>query len=467
MEIIIQQIALDLARKITERTLLDGIFDLDAMSSMALSDCKEAAKQIIEVLIGDANLAIREDKASRKQKGLLMKEHDRERDILTELGRIEYKRDYYYDRKSGRYTSPIDLILGVESYDRISKEVSSRLVQEATACSYQRSSMIVTDGAVSRQSVRNKILKSPYLEVIPDVEKKPVKELHIFADEDHVHMQKPGKAKGKKSKQVPLVTVTEGIIGEYQTRNRTINPMHFVDSNFNPTTLWDNVDAYIRYQYDLEGIEKVYVHGDGASWIDAGLNEIKQTEHVMDGYHLGKYLRAINSKFPKKNVKQRLEKALREDQKEAANEVLQSLKPLAEDPKQIEAISTAETYLNNKWDELVKRRVLDIPGSCTEGQVSHVLSERFSRNPMGWSKESLSKLTKLRVYVKNGGKIEGRHFRKSEAQDTSCYKRMIEREVSGCFDWSIFDGEPLIFDKSSGTQQLMHILGETNNWIMS
>ena len=34
--------------------------------------------------------------------------------------------------------------------------------------------------------------------------------------------------------------------------------------------------------------------------------------------------------------------------------------------------------------------------------MSHVLSERFSRNPMGWSKEILGKLSVLRVHKKNG-----------------------------------------------------------------
>ena len=99
MEHIIQQIALQMTRKILERPLLDGIFDLDTMSSLALEDCKEAARQVIQAFIEDANLAIRECRAERKERGLLIKEHDRPRDILTELGRIEYKRDYYFDRK--------------------------------------------------------------------------------------------------------------------------------------------------------------------------------------------------------------------------------------------------------------------------------------------------------------------------------------------------------------------------------
>ena len=471
MEHIIQQIALEMARKILERPLLDGIFDLDTMSSLALEDCKEAARQVIQAFIEDANLAIRECRAERKERGLLIKEHDRPRDILTELGRIEYKRDYYFDRQNACYTSPIDLILGVNQYDRISKKVSAELVRAATDHSYQKSSAIVTDGHVSRQSVRNKILEVADLEVIPSGERRSAREIHVFADEDHVHMQREGKAKGKRSRQVPLVTVTEGVTGEYASRNRTINPMHFVDRNLDTTSLWENVDAYLRMQYDLDSTEKIYVHGDGANWIEAGLNDIRQTEHVMDGYHLGKYLRSINTKFPNRSVRYRIEKALKSDNKEEANRILESLKQVAEEPKQFEAIAEMETYLNNKWDSLVRRRVLDIPGSCTEGQVSHVLSERFSRNPMGWSLEALGKLSRLRVYVKNGGKIKGKHFEKARAKaeeaNATCYEELIKREVSGCFDWSMFDGEPPIFNGSTGTQSLIQMLGKTQNWLLS
>lgn len=471
MEHIIQQIALEMARKILERPLLYGIFDLDTMSSLALEDCKEAARQVIQAFIEDANLAIRECKAERKERGILIKEHDRPRDILTELGQIEYKRDYYFDKQNNCYISPVDLILGVNQYERISKKVSAELVRAATDLSYQKSSKIVTGSNVSRQTVRNKILKVADLEVVPSGEKRSAKEIHVFADEDHVHMQREGKAKGKRSRQVPLVTVTEGITGEYASRNRTINPMHFVDRNLDTTSLWENVDAYLRMQYDLDSTEKIYVHGDGASWIEAGLNDIRQTEHVMDGYHLGKYLRSINARFPNRSVRYRIEKALRNDSKEEANKILESLKQVATEPQQFEAIASMETYLNNKWDSLVRRRTLDIPGSCTEGQVSHVLSERFSRNPMGWSFDVLGKLSRLRVYVKNGGEIEGKHFEKSrlkaEIENTSCYEELIKREVSGCFDWSVFDGEPMIFDGSTGTQNLIQMLGETRDWLIS
>ena len=54
---------------------------------------------------------------------------------------------------------------------------------------------------VKLRSVRNHILKLSVPEKEPEwSEKKEVKELHVYADEDHVHMQKPDKQKEKKGK---------------------------------------------------------------------------------------------------------------------------------------------------------------------------------------------------------------------------------------------------------------------------
>ena len=78
--------------------------------------------------------------------------------------------------------------------------MSAKLVSLATEVSYENSAQIVTDGEVSRQSVRNSILRLGGIEKRPEegAAKRKVRELHVFADEDHVHMQKECKEKGKK-----------------------------------------------------------------------------------------------------------------------------------------------------------------------------------------------------------------------------------------------------------------------------
>lgn len=146
-------------------------------------------------------------------------------------------------------------------------------------------------------------------------------ELHIFADEDHVHMQRPEKEKGKKSQMVPLITVTEGIKQENGGRNSTICPMHFADENFNIDKLWKSAAGYIEKAYRIEDLKNIYVHGDGGSWITRGLEEFEQKKFVMDGYHLEKELKKISSRFPKQNLRKRLSEAIRKNDKERAGSV--------------------------------------------------------------------------------------------------------------------------------------------------
>ena len=112
-------------------------------------------------------------------------------------------------------------------------------------------------------------------------------------------------------------------------------------------------------------------------------------------------------------------------------------------------------YIINNWEGIVNRYTLDIPGSCTEGQVSHVLSERFSRKPMGWSKEILGKLSVLRVHKKNGNKIDSSIYSNTgNEQYRDCVNKTNEK-----LNWSIFDKEKFIFDDSSATRILIKGIG--------
>lgn len=462
METIIQQITLNLAKKITEKAYSGGISDIDALATDVLGDCKAAARAIIEAIIDELNKQIREDKQARRKLSLRIKEKERPRRLYTELGYLDMKRDYYYDGINKRYIAVLDQIVGIEKYERIGDSVSAKLVTQATDCSYAKSAAIVTGGTISRQTVKNHIKKLKVPEKEPEQKGKAIRELHVYADEDHVHMQRPHKEKGKKSEIIPLVTVSEGTIRQSKGRNKTINPMSFADENFDTKSLWKSVEGYIDMAYDASNIAKIYIHGDGGKWIKKGLETFVQKEHVMDGYHLGKYLKKLSRAFPKQNVRQRLERAIKADDKKKADSILQELYEQIESDKERDTLSEIGKYLMGGWESIVKRRTLDIPGSCTEAQVSHILSERFSRDPVGWSKEGLGKLVKLRVYIKNGGRITNKDFKRNRECNVS-YKeyadKVIKENITGAIDWSIFEPEAPIFNGASGTQVLISNYG--------
>ena len=329
---------------------------------------------------------MRNQKKDRKSKGLVIKEKDVDRKVITCLGELEYSRDIYFNKVENVYVKPIDSIFGIEPYERICKNVKADLVDKAIDNSYEKSKNLVGVPNISRQSVRNAILKSNLDndKSMVVAEKKLLKELHIYADEDHVHLQKPNKIKGRACQIVPLVTITEGTENVSKSRRRTINPYHIVDSSFDTSSLWKKVDEYIVGNYEVDEIKK----------IERLIESNCKDEAIM-------YMSELCSDIEDERVQNR-------------------------------CCNTCN-YIINNWEGIVNRYTLDIPGSCTEGQVSHVLSERFSRNPMGWSKEVLGKLSVLRVHKKNGNKIDSSIYSNTgNEQYRDCVNKTNEK-----LNWSI------------------------------
>ena len=451
----------ELANRIAGKATFENLQDLDSLAAELEQDCKDVAKRMLKDIIQELNLSIREDKSGRKETGLYMHEKDRDRSLYTALGSIEFKRDYYR-QKDGGYLYPLDEFLGIKPRARIGNEVLARLATNAVYMSYARSCKEVTHGEVSRQSVHDLLRRMPVLEKEAPEEKKMIEELHIYADEDHVHLQKPGKEKGKRSKIVPLVTVTEGTIKISSSRRKTVNPMHFVDENFDTKRLWESVDGYIQSTYDTDKLERICIHGDGGKWIQGGLDGYPQTVHVIDQWHFEKELKSLSSKYPGQNVRSRIHTAVKNGDIEKVKRILQSLLKEDTDEKAKDALKDFKTYLIGNWSSIKNRLGGDYPGSCTEGQVSHVLSERFSRDPLGWSEMNLGKLTKLRTYILNGGEVHAKDMKGESLAAVNNYAERMEELLKKKLDhpdFSMFGPEPLIFDVSSGTQCEIRSIG--------
>lgn len=408
METIIQQICINMVEKVLKTLKESKNLSLDIITPEIREESNNTCLSIVEEYIKYVNLEMRNQKKDRKSKGLVIKEKDVDRKVITCLGELEYSRDIYFNKVENVYVKPIDSIFGIEPYERICKNVKADLVDKAIDNSYEKSKNLVGVPNISRQSVRNAILKSNLDndKSMVVAEKKLLKELHIYADEDHVHLQKPNKIKGRACQIVPLVTITEGTENVSKSRRRTINPYHIVDSSFDTSSLWKKVDEYIVGNYEVDEIKK----------IERLIESNCKDEAIM-------YMSELCSDIEDERIQNRC--------------------------------CNACNYIINNWEGIVNRYTLDIPGSCTEGQVSHVLSERFSRNPMGWSKEVLGKLSVLRVHKKNGNKIDSSIYSNTgNEQYRDCVNKTNEK-----LNWSIFDKEKFIFDDSSATRILIKGIG--------
>ena len=466
MENIIQQIMVEFTEKFYKRINNNEYLNLDIFTENILEDCKETSVKMVSTFLEEINETVRKDKRNRKIYGLKIKEKDRSREILTPIGQLKFKRDYYYNECNDEYVYPLDKIIELDGYERLTKGISATLLNQAATMSFGKSAEIVTKGAISRQTVKNKLVEVDIPLIKPPAEPRKVEEIHIYADEDHVHMQKPNKEKGKQNKIVPLITLSEGREEISKSRNKLKNPIHFSDINRKPVALWEEVCAYMEMAYEIEENSKIYIHGDGGKWIKSGNEVISKSIPVIDGFHIERIWKELNRIYKDKQYGKRIRAALEKSDQKLVKETLLKLRNEEGTEKEKVRVEEIIKYIKNNIRAIISRYTKTATGSCTEAQVSHILSERLSRSPMGWSKDGLSQMVKLRTYIKNGKKITRDSF-KNNGSGSVLYKdywNMYEEKLlSKKRNWQIFEKEDCNFAEQSATQILVNAYGKMYN----
>ena len=150
-----------------------------------------------------------------------------------------------------------------------------------------------------------------------------------------------------------------------------------------------------------------------------------------------------------------------------------------QDEKGRKKLEETVSYFKSNWDSIVERVNGVHCGSCTEPLVSHILSERLSRNPLAWSKEGLEKMAMLRVFKENGGKVTADHIRISRSKTDrtkdhyalqngfAIYNKYAEKQIKAAFggkhDWSIFEKEITSSGKVTGTSVVLKAYSHINS----
>jgi hypothetical protein len=134
--------------------------------------------------------------------------------------------------------------------------------------------------------------------------------------------------------------------------------------------------------------------------------------------------------------------------------------------KRLKAIRENGAFLLAHWQAILNNRLPGTIGSCTEALVSHVLSERLSRDPMGWSRAGISKLAMVRVFRLNGGKVmpcdigagKENARKRTVVSNIEKYDEIVMRQHNEVFKkwrswlWFEKDDDNLISRKTTGTK---------------
>ena len=343
--------------------------------------------------------------------------------LVTILGTVDFRKTFFTNKKTGETECLLDRILGLEKNERIAEDAHSRILEEAVQTSYRRGGeeASLSETWISKQAVMKKIhsLKFPQ-NWEPPAEKKVVDYLYIEADEDHISLQyRDKKGDLKKDKKgvknnnaiTKLIYVHEGIESEApkSERHRLIHPHYFsrTAEGCSNEELWDEVYRYMEATYDLEKVKKIYLNSDGGGWIKSGIRQIGGVVHVLDRFHLEKYLTKLTGhmKDSAGDVRSELYRVICKGKKTEFAQIVWRLKEYLPETANKEKYDESANYILDNWTAAKQRlrKTEGKVGSSTEGHVSHVLASRMSTAALGWCLKGADKMAQLRAYYLNGG----------------------------------------------------------------
>ena len=343
--------------------------------------------------------------------------------LITSLGTVNFKKTLYKNKETGENVYLLDTNLGLDEDMRMTDDAVAKLLEEAVQTSYRKGGEAVNQyDKVTKQTVKNKIHDLDFSKAAkkkPAV-KKAVPYLYIEADEDHDFLQFNDKRgdlekdeRGYKQNCImtKIVYVHEGVekVSPEGKRRKLINPYYFCGTypGKENDTLWQEVYDYIDANYDLTKIKKVYLNSDGGTWIKGAETHLHGLTKVLDEFHIEKALTTMTAGLldSQDDARQELRETIKSKNCDEFGKLSEKIINLADSDTRARRIIRNAEYLLGNWTPAKTRlqHAEGVVGCSAEGHVSHILADRMSSRPLGWSRKGADKIAHLRAYYFNGG----------------------------------------------------------------
>ena len=403
---------------------LNGKMDYAEFQEQLANKLNEVGREITRQVLEEMDRQIKEKKRDRR--GWQVWRSGDKKEIVTRFGPVTYQRTYYRHKGTKQYAYLVDEQAGYTPHLRVDHQVKAELIACAADLSYRKSSQLIGERcgnvSISGQTVKQAVdtFERPTL---TKQERKRVKTLYIEADEDHVASQH-----GRRF-EVRLVYIHEG--WETNGKRRELKqPLYQSSVDEDVDAFWERVWEEADKLYDLEHVEKIYLLGDGAAWIQRAKDVFPQAEFILDRFHYMKYVRIAVGGAHKQG--QILKNAIRFGNIEKARAVIQELIKEAVTPSRKQRVLDAWKYIENNWEGIkALYREEKTVGCSGEGHISHVLSARLSSRPMGWSKDGARHMSYVRVCRANGQSIADQYKLQRQQQNLpviSIEPKILEKE---------------------------------------
>lgn len=381
-------------------------------------------KELLSEIVRQIDEIIFEDNKKKKQYEAI---RFQEKSLMTKNGKAKFERRYYKDKETGEHIYLADTVLGIEKGERIDKNVKAEVIKRANDQSYNKSGkMVVPEIEISATTVMRNVRKNEWnveIEERKEEDKIRAKYIYIQVDEDHI------KERNKKgctiSKIVTIytrkstLTKPDRIDKVQQVRKELVDKFTYSGLYKDNQKLWEDVAYYIDCTYKKEEIENIFIMGDGASYIKAGVEWIEKSVFVLDLFHLEKYINHLNyDEYLKRKLQEAIDQYDPISRENIMNEAIKRIKEEIKEDEQLgrntkrlnnrlKKIENTKTYLMNQWSgiEAHEKYKDKLTGCCQEGQVHHTLSERMSTDAKVWCENGIDEMSQLRAFTQNEGDV--------------------------------------------------------------
>lgn len=338
------------------------------------------------------------------------------RTVIFTFGEVEFYRNRWY--KNGQCKIPVDEKLGLEKYERLSREMTYQLAHLSTFLPYRKvgdvlalvSQTIVTKDAVLKAVKKGNQLHAmkednDYYQASQD-SKQPVKDLYI--EGDGVMVKTTDQEQDNYNTDLAHFVIHTGRkkIGparyELQDKKEFISTVHFKAKNKLLDYLYDHFEFtdQTRLICNSDG-----GHGYGQSvFKELGKSlGIKRVEYFWDSYHLKEKLTSFFSPYPQELLDLAL-KGIREHKRQQLIVVFDTLESLIEDEAELEKMLAFKRKLLSRFTQTKPAHLRGLSHKAIGIMESQhrKITYRMKKRGMYWSPAGADTMSRMIIEREEG-----------------------------------------------------------------